>query len=135
MMVDILYLPNFKIISLFENELDSQIQVQLSVPPFVCPHCGSAANLYKHGSREQLCMDLPIHGKRVGLLIQRQRYRCRECNQTFWERLDHTIDEKRSCTKRRSLLTSFMSYEWRIKQWKRFAKSSGKGFLSRNGEA
>jgi transposase len=45
-------------------------------------------------------MDLPIHGKRVGLLIKRQRYRCRECSQTFWEHLDHTIDEKRNCTKR-----------------------------------
>jgi len=45
-------------------------------------------------------MDLPIHGKRVGLLIQRKRYKCRECNQTFWERLDHTIDEKRNCSKR-----------------------------------
>jgi transposase len=45
-------------------------------------------------------MDLPIHGKRVGLLIKRQRYKCRGCNQTFWERLDQTIDEKRSCTNR-----------------------------------
>jgi transposase len=45
-------------------------------------------------------MDLPIHGKRVGLLIKSQRYKCRECNQTFWERLDQTIDEKRSCTNR-----------------------------------
>ncbi|UVI31561.1 transposase family protein [Paenibacillus spongiae] len=45
-------------------------------------------------------MDLPIHGKRVGLLIKRQRYRCRDCRQTFWERLDHTINEKRSCTNR-----------------------------------
>ncbi|MBP1990808.1 transposase [Paenibacillus eucommiae] len=45
-------------------------------------------------------MDLPIHGKQVGLLIKRQRYHCRDCNQTFWERLDCTIDEKRNCTKR-----------------------------------
>ncbi|MNW64078.1 hypothetical protein D3C74_423250 [compost metagenome] len=45
-------------------------------------------------------MDLPIHGKRAGLLIKRQRYRCKDCNRTFWEHLDHTIDEKRNCTKR-----------------------------------
>lgn len=45
-------------------------------------------------------MDLPIHGKRVGLLIKRQRYNCRSCKQTFWERLDHTINEKRNCTNR-----------------------------------
>ena len=58
------------------------------------------ANLYKHDNREQLYMEFPIHGKRVGLLMKRRRYRCRECNQTFWERLDHTIDDKRSATKR-----------------------------------
>jgi transposase len=96
----ILNLPNFKIILIAENEHDFQIQVETYSPPSACPHCGYVANLYKHDNREQLCMDLPIHGKRVGLLIKRQRYRCRECNQTFWERLDHTIDEKRSCTKR-----------------------------------
>ncbi len=32
--------------------------------------------------------------KCVGLLVNRQRYRCRECSQTFWERLEHTMDEK-----------------------------------------
>jgi transposase len=98
--VDILNLQNFNIINIAENEHDFQIRVETNSPPVVCPHCGCAANLYKHDNRVQLCMDLPIHGKRVGLLIKRQRYRCRECNQTFWERLDHTINEKRSCTNR-----------------------------------
>ncbi|MFB5192253.1 ISL3 family transposase [Alicyclobacillus fastidiosus] len=96
----ILNLPNFKILGISESEYDFHIQLEANAPPTVCPHCGCVANLYKHGSREQLCMDLPIHGKRVGLLIHRERYKCRECNQTFWERLDHTVDEKRSCTQR-----------------------------------
>lgn len=99
-MVDILNLPKFNVNRILENEHDFQIHVSAIHEPSVCPHCGSVANLYKHASREQLCMDLPIHGKRVGLLIHRQRYKCRECGQTFWERLDHTIDEKRNCTKR-----------------------------------
>ncbi|WP_134912995.1 ISL3 family transposase [Paenibacillus sp. IHB B 3084] len=98
--MDILNLQNFNIINIAENEHDFQIQVKTNSPPVACPQCGCVANLYKHDNREQLCMDLPIHGKRVGLLIKRQRYRCRECSQTFWERLDHTIDEKRNCTKR-----------------------------------
>lgn len=98
--MDILNFPTFNIIQFAENEHDFQIRVETTSLPSSCPHCGCVANLYKHDNREQLCMDLPIHGKRVGLLIKRQRYRCRECNQTFWERLDHTIDEKRSCTKR-----------------------------------
>jgi transposase len=98
--MDIINLPAFTIINIAENEHDFQIRVETNSPPVACPHCGCAANLYKHDNRAQLCMDLPIHGKRVGLLIKRQRYRCRECNQTFWERLDHTINEKRSCTNR-----------------------------------
>lgn len=98
--MDILNLSRFTVLSISENEYDFLIQMETNSPPSHCPHCGCVANLYKHSNREQLCMDLPIHGKRVGLLIKRQRYKCRECNQTFWERLDHTIDEKRSCTKR-----------------------------------
>lgn len=98
--VDILNLSKFNILNVAENEHDFQIRVEADSPPLTCPHCGCIANLYKHDNREQLCMDLPIHGKRVGLLIKRQRYRCRDCKQTFWERLDHTINEKRSCTNR-----------------------------------
>ncbi|TYA15565.1 hypothetical protein FRY98_03705 [Paenibacillus faecis] len=26
---------------------------------------------------------MPIHGKRVGLIVKRQRYRCRDCKHTF----------------------------------------------------
>ncbi len=98
--MDILSLPKFNVVQVAENEHDFQIRVETNSPPLACPHCGCVANLYKHDNREQLSMDLPIHGKRVGLLVKRQRYRCRDCNQTFWERLDHTIDEKRNCTKR-----------------------------------
>lgn len=98
--MDILSLSKFNILNVAENEHDFQIRVEADSPPLTCPHCGCIANLYKHDNREQLCMDLPIHGKRVGLLIKRQRYRCRDCKQTFWERLDHTINEKRSCTNR-----------------------------------
>ncbi|GMX64915.1 hypothetical protein Elgi_41840 [Paenibacillus elgii] len=98
--MDILNLPSFTILNISENGHDFLIQVETNSPPSLCPHCGCVANLYKHSNREQLCMDLPIHGKRVGLHIKRQRYKCRECNQTFWERLEHTIEEKRSCTKR-----------------------------------
>ncbi|MZQ81168.1 ISL3 family transposase [Paenibacillus sp. 5J-6] len=98
--MDILKLTHFNILSIRENVSDFQIEVASNSPPSTCPHCGCLANLQKHGNREQICMDLPIHGKRVELRIKRQRYRCRCCNRTFWERMDHTIDEKRSCTKR-----------------------------------
>ncbi len=73
-------------------------KVEAIKPPERCPKCGFD-KLYKHSSRKQLIMDLPIHLKRVGLQVNRRRYKCRECGSTFWERLI-SIDEKRSMTKR-----------------------------------
>lgn len=98
--MDLLNLPYFRILSNKETEYDRQIELETIESPSACPHCGCISNLYRYGKREQLFMDLPIHGKRVGLLVRRQRYQCRECQQTFLERLDHTIDEKRNATKR-----------------------------------
>ena len=44
-------------------------------------------------------MDLPIHGKRVGIIIKRQRYRCKSCDTTFYEELD-MMDDRRNATSR-----------------------------------
>lgn len=44
-------------------------------------------------------MDLPIRLKRVGLQLNRRKYKCRKCDSTFWERLI-SLDEKRSKTRR-----------------------------------
>nr|WP_244209282.1 transposase family protein [Paenibacillus ferrarius] len=82
MQVDILNLLNFKISHIDENEHDFQIKVETNSPPSHCPHCGCVASLYKHDK----VIDLPIHRKRVGLIVKRQRYRCRDCKHTFWER-------------------------------------------------
>ncbi|MGE7625244.1 transposase family protein [Viridibacillus sp. NPDC096237] len=45
--------------------------------PSHCPKCGTVANLYKHGQKQQLFFDLPMHAKRVGIYVKRQRYKCR----------------------------------------------------------
>ena len=68
-------------------------------PPSHCPKCGTIPNLYKHGKKEQLFFDLPMHAKRVGLIIKRQRYKCRECNETFFENLPD-MDVTRPVTNR-----------------------------------
>ncbi|WP_428833022.1 transposase family protein [Mammaliicoccus lentus] len=43
--------------------------------------------------------DLPMHAKRVGIYVNRQRYKCRKCNETFFENLPD-MDIKRSVTNR-----------------------------------
>jgi len=70
-----------------------------SSPPSYCPKCGAIANLYKHGHKQQLFFDLPMHAKRVGIYVKRQRYKCKECNETFFESLTD-MDVNRSVTNR-----------------------------------
>jgi transposase len=49
--------------------------------------------------KDLLFFDLPMHAKRVGIIVKRQRYKCRECSETFFEVLPD-MDESRSVTKR-----------------------------------
>lgn len=69
--------------------------------PF-CPKCGVVeAKSQKFGTKELPFRDLPMHGKRVMLVVHRQRYRCLECRSTFYEAL-FCVDERRAITERLS---------------------------------
>lgn len=86
-MSDLLSLPDIKTIEPPQkNETDMTFKVEAVGPPERCPECGFD-KLYKHSSRNQLIMDLPIRLKRVGLQLNRRRYKCRKCGSTFWARL------------------------------------------------
>lgn len=100
MTTNMLNLPSFKILDMKESEYDYRFLVETILPPpSYCPKCGTVANLYKHGKKEQLFFDLPMHAKRVGIFVKRQRYKCNECGATFFESLPD-IDEGRSVTNR-----------------------------------
>ena len=88
-----------------ESTTDMRITAQYTPIPTVCPRCGVAdPPLYKHDIRTQEFMDTPLHGKRVHLIVKRQRYSCQSCQQTFQQLLPD-MDEKRTMTKR---LTEFI---------------------------
>jgi len=95
--MNILNLPEYNILNVQESDDAYRIEVETANPPLCCTQCGCKANLYKHTKHKQLIMDLPMHGKRVGIQVNRQRYKCRECGQTFYELLPQT-DDKRGCT-------------------------------------
>ena len=98
--MNILNLPRFNVLNLQENEHDYCIEVEVDSPPQFCPHCGCIdPTLQKYGIKKQLFMDIPMHGKSTGILVKRQRYKCKECNTTFLEPLPH-MDDKRLATKR-----------------------------------
>src|SRR5690625_2799892 len=77
MTINMLNLPSFKILDMKESEYDYRFLVETTLPPpSYCPKCGTVANLYKHGKKEQLFFDLPIHAKLFGIFVKRQRYKC-----------------------------------------------------------
>jgi len=100
MTTNMLNLPNIKILDMKESEHDYRFLVESTTLSLShCPKCGTVANLYKHGKKQQLFFDLPMHAKRVGIYVNRQRYKCRECNETFFENLPD-MDVNRSVTNR-----------------------------------
>lgn len=97
--MNILNLPSWSVLETRETDHDYHITVQLTYPPSYCPHCGAAANLQGYGGKEQLFLDLPIQMKRVAILVQRRRFKCKECKRTFLELLPD-MDEDHLMTRR-----------------------------------
>lgn len=76
----ILDLPSFKVITHEENEHDIRLVLETVSDPTVCQACGDlTAKIVKYGTRKHHFMDLPIRGKRVGLIVRRKRFRCYSC--------------------------------------------------------
>ena len=97
--MDILNLPGLRALQVTDNEYgDYRIMAETTASPsFSCTECGSQAIGF--GKKEQLFMDIPIHGKRTGIVVIRKRFRCKGCNKTFFEQLTD-MDERRKATKR-----------------------------------
>jgi len=96
--MNILHFDDFNILYIKENEYDYLIKVE-SISPFsYCPKCFTA-DKQGFGKKQVLYMDLPIHGKRVGILVNKKRFRCKKCGGTFFETLD-MMSGKRQMTKR-----------------------------------
>lgn len=97
--MDILNLHTLKPIKIQENDTDYLITAEETTTSIACTHCGVVDDYQRFGKKEHLFMDTPIHGKRVGILIERQRYRCKSCNGTFFANIED-LDSKRNCTNR-----------------------------------
>src|SRR5258707_10110749 len=111
--MDSFHLPGWEVLRIEEGEYVYRVMMHLSSPLPFCPSCGEPS--YRHGSRIQAYTDRPMHGKRVSLLVDRQRYRCTGCGKTFVETLPE-IDPVRLMTQRlrayveqESLKRSFLS--------------------------
>lgn len=93
-----LNLPEFKVIGTQENDHDILFTVEAKSPPHCCPECGSLS-IYKHGKTERFVRDLNAFGKRVGINILGNRYKCQDCSTTFSESYK-SIDDRDKITNR-----------------------------------
>lgn len=98
--MNLLDLEELTIISTELKEHGYEIQAEVTEEPDFCPICGSVEpKLSKYGKKRQVFMDLPMHGQPVGIVINRQRYLCKDCGSTFREWL-WCIDDDHMCTAR-----------------------------------
>ncbi len=97
--MNILNLPDWEVIELKESEYDYAIHAKYTPEPQACIRCGVIEQLYRHGIKRQRFMDLPVHNKRVGLIVHRQRYHCLACKKTSFQPLPDMADHH-SSTKR-----------------------------------
>src|SRR4030042_1653083 len=97
--MNILNLPDWEVIELKESEYNYAIHARYPPGPTACIRCGVIGQLYRHGIKKQRYMDLPVHNKRVGLIVHRQRYHCLACKKTSFQPLPDMADHH-SSTKR-----------------------------------
>lgn len=112
--VNFLNLSSWVILGNTETEDDYQITARPALTLTACPYCESTSIL-KHGTDAQVIRDVPSHGKRVAIHVDRQRFRCTSCGKTSFEPLPD-VDENRFMTKRlipylqrRSMNQTFLS--------------------------
>ncbi len=98
-MSNLLNWPHWVIDLVEENDHDYRISAHLLTLPAACPLCGTVGILHPYGVREQRFMDLPIHAKRVGIMVGRRRFKCPACGRIAIEPLAD-MDEDHRMSKR-----------------------------------
>lgn len=102
----LLNLPSITVLRFEEiNGHDYHVYAVPNFEPQFCKECVGTA-LYSHGRKTHLYMDTPMHGRRVGILLDRKRYKCRGCGITFSQRCDDINDHHRATNRLVSYIES-----------------------------
>lgn len=81
-------LPDYTVLAVEEDHEQYRVTVQVARSHAACPSCQAGEIAVERWSRStQAYRDLPISGKRVTILVERQRFRCRRCERTWMEPL------------------------------------------------
>lgn len=82
-MTDILQLPGWEVTGTRLDGTEYVIEATYKPIALACQKCGVVGNLYRHGTKTVSYRDSPIRGCPVLLEGTLQRYRCKECGETF----------------------------------------------------
>ena len=74
-MENVLNLAGWTILDTKETDQGYQFVAVYAIEP-LCVYCHSS-DIQRFGKKEQLFLDLPVHGRRVGVQVQRRRYHCK----------------------------------------------------------
>jgi transposase-like protein/predicted nucleotidyltransferase len=136
--MDTFHLPGWEVLRVEEGEYVYRVTVKLLSLSRFCPSCGALSNRY--GSRLQIYTDKPLDGKRVSLLVNRQRYRCADCGKTFVGLLPE-MDEVRLMTRRlrayveeESLKRNFVSIADEVGINEKTVRTIFREYLTRQGQ-
>lgn len=86
-MTDILDLPGWTVLGKRLEDGEYELEAEYTVQPEACQKCGTIGRLYKHGTKTVTYRDSPIRGHTVRIQARVQRYRCRDCQETFLQPL------------------------------------------------
>lgn len=98
-MANFLHLENWRVDQVLEDGQALVVQAEYEVVPDSCTKCGVVGKVYKHGRKPTDYRDSPVRGKPVTIRVNRQRYRCQECKETFLQPLPDIDDNRRMTTR------------------------------------
>lgn len=95
-MTDILDLDGWTVLSkTTDPEGHDLLEAEYRPQPEACQKCGSIGHLYKHDTKVVTYTDSPIRGAPAKLQAKVQRYRCRDCGETFLQPLGGILTDRR----------------------------------------
>lgn len=113
-MNDILDLAGWTVLGKRLDGFEYELEAEYTVQPTACQKCGVIGRLYKHGTKPTTYRDSPIRGHAVRILAKVQRFKCRECGETFLQPLAGMHSSMRmtercaNFIKGQSLMTTFV---------------------------
>ncbi len=120
-MTDILDLPGWKVTGTRREDGEYLIDAEYTIQPDSCQKCGVVGNLYRHGTNPVNYIDSPLRGEPTRLVAKVQRYKCRECGETFLQPLAGILADRR-ITERCS---AFIAYRCLSHTFTRIAEDVG----------